>query len=254
MLTASLALHGVAALALARRPERWRSIAGLLVVDHAALCLAGMVPQSRLLGENISRCPEVGKGEAVLTFDDGPDPRATPQVLDLLDRHDAKATFFVIGRHAERHPGIVEEIVHRGHGVENHTHLHRHDFAFRWYHGLARDIDRAQDLLKKLTGRAPRYFRAPAGMRNPFLDAVLTHRGLRLVSWTHRGLDAIDHDPDRIVRRVTHRTRAGDILLLHDGHGPRDRRGRPVILETLPRVLDWLDDQGLRGVPLPEPA
>lgn len=254
LLGISLGVHTLAAVTLARRPEHWRPIVRLLVANHAALCLAGTIPRSSLLGSNIDRYPEVGPNKVVLTFDDGPDPRATPQVLDLLDRHDARATFFLIGRHAERHPALVEDIVRRGHRIENHTYHHRHDFAFRWYRGLAREIDRAQHTLEGLSGRRPVYFRAPAGMRNPFLDAVLVHRGLRLVSWTHRGFDAVDYDADRIVHRLTHGTRGGDILLLHDGHGPRDRDGRPLILSTLPRLLEWLDGRGLGTTHLPDPA
>ena len=254
LLRASVVLHGLAAVALWHRPERWRTVAPILAADHLALCLAGTLPRSSLLGPNLVRCPEVGDGRVVLTFDDGPDPEATPAVLELLATHGARASFFLIGRHAERHPELVEQIVAGGHRVENHTYHHRHDFAFRWSRALTREIGRAQQVLGRLAGRRPRWFRAPAGMRNPFLDRVLHQTGLRLVSWTRRGLDAVDHDPRRVVRRLVRGLAAGDVLLLHDGYGPREASGRPVVLETLPRLLEALERHGVSAVPLPDPA
>ena len=93
-------------------------------------------------------------------------------------------------------------------------------------------------------------FRAPAGLRNPFLDPVLTHLDLRLASWTRRGFDTVNSDASSVYRRLAEPLNAGDILLLHDGHAARDRAGAPVILGVLERLLETLEQRSLRAVTL----
>lgn len=103
-----------------------------------------------------------------------------------------------------------------------------------------------------MTGQRPTCFRAPAGLRNPFLAPVLHRLGLSLVSWTRRGFDTRESDPATVLARLTHGLRAGDILLLHDGHAARTTAGRAVLLEVLPPLLSRLRAEGLRTVTLPE--
>jgi peptidoglycan-N-acetylglucosamine deacetylase len=150
------------------------------------------------------------RGEFAVTIDDGPDPEATPAVLDLLDHYQAPATFFCIAERARRHPALCRRIVDRGHSVENHTFRHRHNFALLGLKGFRRELEAAQNTLADITGIRPLFFRAP----------VL------------RGLSA------------------GDILLLHDGNAARSAAGRPVILEALPALLEAAAAQGLRPVTL----
>jgi peptidoglycan/xylan/chitin deacetylase (PgdA/CDA1 family) len=229
-------------------------VAAALALDHLFLVAAGTWPRSRLLGPNLTRLPAAADGAVAVTFDDGPDPEVTPRVLEMLDDAGARGSFFCIGRRAERHPEIVAEAARRGQRIENHTFRHRHDFSFRGPRALAREVDRAQAVLERASGRRPAFFRAPAGIRNPFLDPVLHRRRLTLASWTRRGLDAVDPDPRRVLRRLLRGLAGGDVLLLHDGHAARDRQGRPVVLEVLPPLLDALAERGLRAVPLPDPA
>lgn len=244
--------HLAGAATLVAAPSWWPWIGGALVLDHILLAVAGMWPRSRWLGPNLSRLPASAGADAVgLTFDDGPDPRVTPRVLDLLDERRVRATFFCIGRRVERHPEIVREIVRRGHRLENHTYDHPNTFAFYSPWAMARQVDHTQAILERAVGRRPAYFRAPAGIRNPWLDGVLARRGLALASWTHRGYDTVTRDPRRVVRRLLKRLAVGDIILLHDGSSARDRHGRPVVLEALPRLLDAIAERGLRPVPLP---
>jgi peptidoglycan/xylan/chitin deacetylase (PgdA/CDA1 family) len=214
-----------------------------------------MWPRSRLLGPNLSRLPDTADFEnrVALTFDDGPDPKVTPKVLDILGEHGARATFFVIGQRADQYPEIVSETARRGHRIENHSYTHAHGFAFFGPRALARDIDRAQQSLARASGRRPVFFRAPAGIRNPWFEPVLAQRGLNLASWTRRGYDAVDREAERVTRRLLKGLAARDVLLLHDGSAARSRNGQPVVLEALPRLLDAMAESKLSSIYLPHP-
>ena len=220
-----------------------------LVGNHAVLSAAGMFPRCGWLGPNITRLPgsQARGGVVALTFDDGPDPDVTPAVLDLLDQAGARATFFCVGRRAEAHPDIVASIRARGHGVENHTYSHPNGFAFRGTGGLRREIQRAQVAIERSGGGRPHFFRAPAGIQNPLLSVVLAGAGLSLGSWTRRGYDTVTRDGARVAARLGRGLRGGDILLLHDASSADDTRGRPVVLDALPRVLDEMGRRGLRS-------
>ncbi len=251
-LVASAAVHAAGLAALVAMPASWPWVAATLAANHGALAGAGLVPRSRLLGPNLVRLPDAAarRGEIALTFDDGPDPDTTPRVLDMLDQHGARGTFFCVGRDAARHPALLHEIVARGHAVENHT--AHHSTAFGWY-GPARlrtEIETAQHMLAALAGRAPRFFRAPFGMRSPLLDPVLARLGLRLVSWSRRGYDTTDPDATRVLGRLVKGLAAGDILVLHDGHATGRRREAPTVLQALPDLLARVRDAGLQPVTL----
>jgi peptidoglycan/xylan/chitin deacetylase (PgdA/CDA1 family) len=254
LLKASLACHvGAGALALAQ-PSLWPWALGAVALDHALITGTGLWPRSTWLGQNLRRLPAAAaaRREVALTIDDGPDPEITPAVLDLLDAHRARATFFCIARHAEQHPALCREIVRRGHSVQNHSHAHAHTFSLGGLGTLRREIGRAQDALAQVTGQPPRFFRAPAGLRNVFLAPVLHEFGLQLASWTRRGFDTTEGDPATVLARLTRGLAAGDILLLHDHHAARTAAGRPVILEALPALLQRFEQDGLRAVTLPE--
>jgi peptidoglycan/xylan/chitin deacetylase (PgdA/CDA1 family) len=233
-------------------PEGSTLLVEALAANHAIVFGASFWPTSPLLGPNLTRLPaeRAERKEIALTFDDGPDIETTPKVLDLLDRYQAKASFFCIAARAEKHPELVRDIVSRGHRIENHTYRHANTFALSAIGGFKAEIGRAQAALTALTGVSPRYFRAPVGMRNPWLQPVLSSLDLILVSWTRRGYDAVFGDPQKIVRRLSKNLRGGDILLLHDGSSARDRNGRPVVLEALPRLLDEVARLNLIPVPL----
>jgi peptidoglycan/xylan/chitin deacetylase (PgdA/CDA1 family) len=250
----TLALHAAGAVALAAAPRHWRAVAGTLFANHVTLTAACLWPRSRWVGANLLRLPAAAGAEIALTFDDGPDPEVTPRVLDLLDGAGMRASFFVIGRRARAHPGLTAEIARRGHRVENHTDTHPHLFACYPAGALRREIERAQGTIAAATGRRPRLFRAPAGLRNPFLDWVLHGADLRLVSWTRRGFDTVDRNPAAIARRLLAGLAPGDILLLHDGRAAGGPAGNPVVLEVLPRLLEALVRRGVRSVPIPDPA
>jgi len=239
LIRASIALHLLALIAVIAEPEKWRWALGAVLANHALLTLAGLWPRSRWLGPNWTQLPAAAtaKREIALTIDDGPDPLVTPQVLELLDRYAAQASFFCVGEKAARYPGLCREIVRRGHAVENHSQHHRRHFALMGYSGFLRELQAAQETLSTITGQRPLFFRAPAGLRNPLLDPVLARLGLRLASWSARGFDTRIGDVERVKNRLLRGLRAGAILLLHDGNAARTQGGIPVILEVLPAVL-----------------
>jgi len=254
LVKASGALHLGAGAAVLAMPAIWPWALGAVVLDHALVTATGLWPRSTWLGPNLRRLPDAAaaRGEVSLTIDDGHNPEVTPAVLDLLDAAGARATFFCIAAQAEAHPQLCREIVRRGHSVQNHSHRHSHTFSLLGLRGFTREIERAQDALAQITGLRPRFFRAPAGLRNPFLAPVLHELQLELVSWTRRGFDTVRSDPDDVLARLTHKLRAGDILLLHDGNAARTTRGQPVVLDVLPALLKRFEGTGLRAVTLPE--
>jgi peptidoglycan/xylan/chitin deacetylase (PgdA/CDA1 family) len=249
---ASALLHAGGIVALAAVPEAWGTVLAAVAANHAVLLGATFAPRSRLLGPNLTRLPDAAasRSEIAITFDDGPDPEITPRVLDLLDRAGARGTFFCVGSRAQVHPGLVHEIVRRGHAVENHS--QDHSTAFGWYgpDRLRREIAAAQGTLAALAGRAPAFFRAPFGVRSPFVDPVLARLGLRYVSWTRRGYDTVDRNAARVARRLTARLGAGDVLVLHDGFAAGARRAPPAVLYVLPRLLELAAGRGLKPVTL----
>ena len=245
-LRASVALHAAAIPALAVAPGRWPWIAGTLIANHYVTIAGGLWPRSSLLGPNLVRSAAAqAAGAVVLTFDDGPDPELTPKVLDLLDSWGVKASFFCIGERAARHRALTAAIATRGHRLENHTFSHRNGFFFHPPSVLDRELGRCQEELARASGRAPSFFRAPAGIRSPFLQGALDRAGLRLTSWTRRGFDTVTRDPALVSARLTRGLSAGDVLLLHDGAGTP-----AVVLEALPRVLEAIAAAGFAATPL----
>ena len=242
LIGASIGLHAAALVTVLARPGEWPWALGAVLSDHALLTAAGLTPRSHLLGPNWTRLPAAAaaRGAVAITIDDGPDPRVTPRVLDLLDERGARATFFCIGERVQRHSELTREMARRGHSVENHSQRHLHRFSLLGPRALMAEIERAQDTIGITTGEQPLFFRAPAGLRSPFLDPVLSRFGLRLASWTRRGFDTVSARAETVLDKLSRGLAAGDILLLHDGHAALTRGGAPVILEVLPRLLDAL--------------
>ncbi|MET0541388.1 MAG: polysaccharide deacetylase family protein [Variovorax sp.] len=251
---ASAGVHALALGAAVVVPGAWPWALGVVALNHALITGAVLMPRGSLIGPNVTRLPQaaIERRELALTIDDGPDPEVTPQVLDLLDAAGARATFFCIAERVAAHPGLAREIIARGHSIQNHTAIHRHDFSLLGPRGYAAEISRAQDMLVAVTGQRPTCFRAPAGFRNPFLAPVLRRLGLSLVSWTRRGFDTRERDAAKVLARLSRNMSAGDILLMHDGNAARTANGRPVVLEVLPPLLQKIAQARLRAVTLPE--
>jgi peptidoglycan/xylan/chitin deacetylase (PgdA/CDA1 family) len=152
-----------------------------------------------------------------LTFDDGPGPD-TPAVLDALDGAGARATFFVLGRHAAERPGLVREIARRGHVVALHGHTHR-KLHLAGPRTAAAEIDGGRDAIRAAGVEPAPFFRAPHGFKGPILGRELRRRGLTLVAWTRGVWDTERPGAEAIAERASGAMRGGEILLLHDGCG-----------------------------------
>ena len=250
-LQASAALHlGAIAGIATGLPLSWA--AGAVVANHALLTAAGLWPRSRALGSNMLRLSSAAcvENQIAITIDDGPNPVVTPAVLDILDASNAKVSFFCIGRLVELHPYLAQEIIRRGHSIENHSYGHRHHFSLLGMKSLRQEIVKTQEIISQTTGYMPTYFRAPAGLRSPLLDPILQSLDLKLVSWTRRGFDTITDDPSKILNKLQRDLAAGDILLLHDGNCALTKSGQPVVIPVLSKLLDTLQNMGLRPVSL----
>lgn len=252
LISSSAALHLAAVAAVAVRPHVWPWALAAIAADHLLLAGVGLWPRSTLLGSNWTRLPRAAsaRGAIAITIDDGPHPDITPRVLELLDEHRAQASFFCIGEKVQRHAELAREILRRGHTIENHSQRHRHNFSLLGPRRLRDEIGRAQESIAAVTGSAPMFFRAPAGLRNPFLDPVLTQLELQLASWTRRGFDTVSRDADIVLRKLTQHLGEGDILLLHDGNPGRAPSGKPIILDILPRLLATVAAAKLRPITL----
>jgi peptidoglycan/xylan/chitin deacetylase (PgdA/CDA1 family) len=231
----------------------WPAVLVMLVALHLGVMYGSLWPRSRLLGPNLLRVgSEHHGGERVyLTFDDGPDAEVTPKVLDILDEAGFCASFFVVGEKVSRSPDLVRRMVTSGHRLENHSQHHLKRFSLLTPGQTGREIDEAQMVIQREAGYLPGYFRAPAGLRSPWVLPLLQRRGLRLVTWTRRGFDAVSRDPERVLARLTRGVNAGDILVLHDGGAALAADGKPVILHVLPRLLEVLRGKDLQPAPLP---
>ncbi len=198
----------------------WRCGLPLMVASHALFMVPVFLPNSRFYGPVLSRLP--GQARKVwLTIDDGPSPD-TPAVLDLLDRYEAKATFFLVGERAQARPALVQAMLARGHSLGNHS--HRHPQTRFWRLGrqaMAEEIALCQQALTAIAGTPPRWYRSVVGMTNPFVAPALKQWQLTRVGWSARGFDGVDCTPGQVVKRITRDLGPGSIVLLHEGaaHG-----------------------------------
>lgn len=226
-------------------------ITGSVAIATGAVASRAMFsPRSGLLGPVVYRAGADCDGRLGLTFDDGPDPRTTPRILDILGDAGAKATFFVIGAHARRHPDLIRRIHEGGHLLGNHSFHHHYTGMFRFQRYWQQELQRADEAIADATGRTPAWFRPPMGMRNIHLARVLKRGGYRVVTWSRSARDGIDTSVPGIVHRVGERAKAGDIVLLHDGVDRPGREAKAATVAALPLLMSRLCDRGLSIEPL----
>jgi peptidoglycan/xylan/chitin deacetylase (PgdA/CDA1 family) len=216
----------------------------------AGLCYPTFWPASGIWGPIVSRGATSGRPRVALTFDDGPLPGATDRILDALAELDVKASFFVIGREADRNPRLVSRIHESGHIVGNHSFDH---VGLGFLHGQRfwhEQIDRTDRVIERAIGTRPVLFRPPLGAKTWMMArAARTHT---VVTWSRRGMDGVATNPQRILDRIVPRARAGDIIALHDGISPQSRRDPTTTVEAIRPVVEGLRARGLEPVRLDE--
>ena len=217
--------------------------AGSACAAGGFLSWAAVAPSSQIFGPTVRH---TGDPAAIaLTFDDGPNPKITPPLLDLLDTHQVVATFFVIGKWAEMDLGLTREIAARGHVVANHTYTHPR-LALCSSGKIAKELRRCDDAIESATGRRPRWMRPPYGYRSPLVARVVRDRGdAGIVMWSVAARDWKIQPSAKLIDRLR-RVRGGDIVLLHDGDA-RNREGdRQHVLDGLSHWLPRWKDAGMR--------
>jgi peptidoglycan/xylan/chitin deacetylase (PgdA/CDA1 family) len=245
---ASLGLVLLTARSLVMGPPSVVVALGVLLAYVALILLGVLRLRLRMFVDAIVQGPYLARGVA-LTFDDGPDPKTTPMVLDALDAAGAKATFFVIAKKAEAHPEILADIVRRGHEIGLHAYEHDRLFSLRGEERVKRDLLRGMEVLEALTGERPLYFRPPIGHTNPIIARVVDALDLVTVGWTVSARDGLkDAVPRAIVNRVRRSLSDGAIVLMHDA----SERGThvPAGVVALPEILRAADQLQLPLVTL----
>lgn len=190
---------------------------------------------------HVARTPRT----VALTFDDGPNPNATPEILDALAERGIKATFFVLGRHAERWPDLVRRAADDGHAIGNHGYYHR-KLHFKSPRYVRDDLTRGTRAIEQAAGVHPALFRAPHGFRSPWVTAIARSLGQRTVGWSLGVWDTDRPGVDAIVQRTVQGAQPGSILLLHDGDGYDPAGDRMQTARAVPLIVDRMLEQGYR--------
>ena len=230
----------------------------IAAVSAAALAAAGAFAHgmyhrnSPVFGRALGSLPLPGPGAriAALTFDDGPNPEATPRILDALAEAGIVATFFLLGRHVERWPALAARVATEGHVVGNHGWRHRKLHTQRPA-SVRADLELGTASIIGATGVRPGVFRAPHGFRAPWVSPIARSLGQRTIGWSLGVWDSARPGADAIVERTVTGTRPGSILLLHDGDGYDPGGDRTQTADALPRIIAALKarDYTLVGVP-----
>ena len=240
-------------------------IATPIALSAAAVAAYGATnPRSELFGPTVWRTNSPRK--LAITFDDGPNPKITPDLLQLLDRYEARTTFFMVGRLAQECPELVREIIVRGHAIGNHTVTHANLF-WNTPTQIRQQMQRCNEAIGTITGTTPKWFRPPWGMRNPWVVSSATGMGMRTALWTLLPGDWRAKPASWLIRRmepIAKRAQSsslsdsnlhashGDVLCLHDGDYRFLNADRHATVGALQYWLPRWRDLGLEFVTIDE--
>ena len=177
-----------------------------------------------------------------LTFDDGPHPEYTPKVLELLKEYNSKASFFLIGKNAEKYPELVQQIIEEGHVIGSHSYAHTNNYGFLSRNEVTKDVMKSQKVLFDITKKRVQYFRPPFGVTNPNIARAVKNLSLKTFGWSVRSYDTVAKTPEKVFKKVTADLKNGDIVLLHDTS--------KLSVEVLEKVLQHLKTKNIKSVTL----
>jgi peptidoglycan/xylan/chitin deacetylase (PgdA/CDA1 family) len=206
---------------------------------------ASMAPRSNLYGRTFVGLPRRSRLLA-LTYDDGPHPRNTPALLDVLSRHSVCATFFLVGDCVTRQPELARELADAGHVIANHTYGHPR-LIFCPPARVRRELSECQRVLADNVGEHSRLWRPPYGGRLPHVMTVARNMGLEAVMWSVNAKDWRLRTANEVEKRVARRVRGGDVILMHDGGGERLHT-----VEATDRLIRRFKNEGYKFVTVPE--
>lgn len=238
------------------QPQRGRrlglSLAMVGMIVGAVITINAVRPESNFYGPVVSYAGTTQKVVA-LTFDDGPYPPYTSQILDVLQQYQVKATFFVIGQNVDKYPDLVRREVAQEHEVGNHTY-HHYDLLKMGRGNIAQEIDLGSAAIARATGRPPSLLRPPHGFRDPAVMEAAEARRLTVVEWSVMSRDWTNPGVDAIVMRTLARVHNGSIILLHDGDGTAQRASREQTVAATRLIVSTLQQQGYKFVTVSELA
>lgn len=197
----------------------------------------------------INHVPLDARKQIALTFDDGPDNKYTPKILDILKKNQIKATFFLVGEHAERYPDTVKRIAEEGHIIGNHTWDHQ-DLAKLPPESIHNEIAKTDEMIKKITGQSPSLFRAPYGAVNEQVKSDAASSGHMLIGWSVDTMDWDGKTVQQIMAAVKKEAAPGAIILQHSSGGKKGNLNNTV--EALPQIIAYLKNNGYSFVTVPE--
>jgi len=189
---------------------------------------------------SINKNKNITENSIALTFDDGPNPEHTPRILSILQKHQAKATFFIIGKNAEKYPELLKQIVNEGHTIGNHSYSHSKNFSFFKPEKITSELNKTDSIINEITGFTPLLFRPPYGVTNPNIKNALKNTDHQSIGWSKRSFDTLKISKENVLKRITKKLKRGDIVLLHDNSSKT--------AEVLEQLLIFLDSQKMRSV------
>jgi peptidoglycan/xylan/chitin deacetylase (PgdA/CDA1 family) len=230
-----------------KRPRRiGMGLAILGITAGLFLTLSAVLPENDVFGRVFYSMQTTQKVVA-LTFDDGPNPPYTEQLLDVLKENHISATFFLIGQNVEKHPELVKRIAAEGHQLGNHTY-HHIDLLKADRKVIADEVDRTNQAIFAASGIMPHLVRPPHGFRDPVVMEMMADRGLKVVEWSVMSRDWLNPGVDTIVERTVSKVKNGSIILLHDGDGIESQKPRAQTIEATRRIIQILSAQGYKFV------